>query len=549
MDNFYYIREKYKPMATQILSQKLIEAHEKTLKELEKKASDREIFQYKRSVYTNNLFLLSYYLLETDSNRRVNLLDDYIVEYCTYLQEDISNRLYLISRGHFKSTIGTENNNIRRYLKKPSTTIGIFSDTEGRATDWLSSIKNKLRNPELIKLFPEILKENIRDYEKWGATELVLTGHIPQATPTMGAYGLLGNMPTGLHFEFQTVDDIVNPRNCDSPTQIMKVRNALGFLKPLGLTGGREVREFIGTTYDPDDAYAIMKKSPKYEKIIMPYFKVDDKGNLTKEPISSLGSYQEIEDMINDPMQGIRLVMSQYLLTPMSNDSIKLNAEQVQYFSEFPENRNFKVYITLDPAISESKDSCENAISVVCISELSEWYIPEYHATRTSAAYRPSVMIKQMFHYHKKYSEIFGKENVYFVIETAAYQKSLKYFIEDESIRQKYPVIIKEYSPRGDKIKRIFDNLEPPIAAGAFYVKPEMTEIVHEFIKPFPFIHKLDILDSISQVNMVRERTHSYKYNKPFEPPPEHTEEWGRWIEQFYNRPEIMSEDKLENYK
>ena len=505
-------------MASQELAKKLIYRHESNLKSI---VGDEGRLKYLQEVYKNNLWLLSFYVLERNAEFRVNLMDDFAVKMCVAGQQDIDKMLFLVSRGHFKSTLLNMNNNIRRYLKYPQKTIGIGSDTFDRAKDFLNEIKQKIQYPELISLYPELFRKNKNKYKKFGDKEVVLPGHEMRAdqTPTFMAFGIVDGGPVGKHFNYITIDDLVHDKNIFTPEQIMKVRNSVGKLTPLGKIDGSTITQFIGTTYDPHDAYAVMKTSDKYKKFIMPYFEVNEDGTLSDRPISRHGSRKQIMEWMADPLVGKRIVFAQYLLDPKSDDTMKLDISKIQQFSRLPDDRNFKAYISLDPAISEENTACENAISCVLVSEYREIFVDETYAERTSKSYRPSTILRQMFNYHKKYSKMFGKENVYLVFEGVAFQKSLKFFAEDMAKEVGYTVQIREAKPdKRKKSKRIFDNLEPTIESKSFYIRPEMNDL-QIAIETFPYCVKYDLLDSVAQVNMVCRRPYKMKPIKHLKQP------------------------------
>lgn len=185
-------------------------------------ASERH--KWYRQMILHDLFFIIYFHLKI---KKAN--HPWVIERCNEVQEDIDNKrdidlLDLWAREHFKSTILTTAKPIQKILRNPEERICIFSFKMEAARKFYDPIKVLFESDALlIKLFPEILSDDLREYPLW-TRDLGFTvkreGFYRE--PTLMWSALSSGMPTGMHFTGKIYDDIMTADMAESPVDIAR---------------------------------------------------------------------------------------------------------------------------------------------------------------------------------------------------------------------------------------------------------------------------------------------------------------------------------------
>jgi len=188
----------------------------------------------------------------------------------------------------------------------------------------------------------------------------------------------------------------------------------------------------------------------------------------------------------------------EYFNQPLSDEDQIFRREMFRYFNaiqwEEIKKKLHRIYTLVDPAISKKTTADFTAVVSVAIDSMNKIYILEITRDRLD----PLETIKAIFAHYEKWNP------VYVGIETTAYQKALKYFIEEEKRRQHSTVqsmMIQEIRPTIDKITKI-SKLQPKYAiANVFHNSDDKnTPILEQELLRFPKAVHDDILDCISNV-------------------------------------------------
>ena len=173
--------------------------------------------------------------------------------------------LLLVPRGHGKSG-GITSPRLAWWLaKNPLVTSCICNAAEQKANQMARVNAGIIaRNKKYQKCFPEVVQgDNWGDKGYWLNLDTLVKGEatVERIDPSIGSYGVLGNI-TGAHWSGGMVhDDIVNEEIASSPTKMQKVRvfygesmNTLDDYVPLVV---------IGTRWDYSDIYADLIEGTK----------------------------------------------------------------------------------------------------------------------------------------------------------------------------------------------------------------------------------------------------------------------------------------------
>lgn len=212
---------------------------------------------------------------------------------------------------------------------------------------------------------------------------------------------------------------------------------------------------------------------------------------------------------------------SLYQQEPILAENAEFKAEWFKYFDEEDiKNKNLRYTTTIDLAISE-KTAADNTVIRTVGKEIDKpnWYLIE----ETAGHLDPLQTIDAIFYHQQKYrSEVF--------LETVAYQKSLKYFLEEEQRRRQIYFLVNELKRNTTTNKEIrIRGLVPLYKAGVIFHRKSDTELERELLQ-FPQGKHDDRIDALASHLEAIENTQAKQ--KPFTQPkwePE-TNFYGQWM-------------------
>lgn len=275
--------------------------------------------------------------------------NDYGYRLCLDVQYNKWNKLWVISREFFKSTIITEASTLWEIVNDPNQTYCIYSYKTDMAMKFLNVIKGWIENNALIrKLWPEIFWENpALGYEDtptgrkrwaWTSEQIEVKRTIESKEKTIEVAGVMGSSKTGSHFSRQIFDDTETQKNVETPDAIEKLlmQTLMAFN-----TGQTEHLEycFVGTFYARADVYYRMIKEGIFqESIVQPC--VDDEGY----PVYFAND--KLEEKYR--LMGPAVFATQMMCDPSFNSVSTFKAEWIRKWNPKPDGLN--VYMIVDPA-------------------------------------------------------------------------------------------------------------------------------------------------------------------------------------------------------
>jgi len=147
------------------------------------------------------------------------------------------------------------------------------------------------------------------------------------------------------------------------------------------------------------------------------------------------------------------------------------------------------VYMSIDPAISESIIADYTAIVCVGVNEVNDWYVLEYDNFRG----KPNEIMDRIFSmYIRRRPRKIG-------IEVQSYQKALAYSLKNEMKARKVGFNLVELARDNTTTKemRIRGTLQPIIEQRKFYLQQGMSELIEQ-LRTFPRSKHDDIIDAIA---------------------------------------------------
>jgi len=205
----------------------------------------------------------------------------------------------------------------------------------------------------------------------------------------------------------------------------------------------------------------------------------------------------------------------EYFNQPLSDEDQMFRREMFRYFNwlqlEDIKNKPYRIYTLVDPAISKKTTADFTVVVSILVDYLNRLFILEITRERMD----PMQTIKSIFAHYERWSPI------YVGIETTAYQKALKYFVDEEKRKQHSTVQsmqVVEIKPTIDKVTKI-SKLQPKYAiANVFHNSDDKnTQILEDELLRFPKGVHDDVIDAVSNIISIMipaSKTVSREYSK-----------------------------------
>jgi predicted phage terminase large subunit-like protein len=387
-----------------------------------------------------------------------------------------------LPRGHLKSWIVTQAWTIQEMLKNPDIRILLCFNTETNATRSLRFIRSFLTEGGYLSQFYGRFETEV-----WSQEELVIRQRkTPSVAPTFMAAGLQKAL-TSQHFDVIVADDLVDPENVRTKEQRDKVYEFYLQLHDLLEPDGKLV--VIGTRYHQDDLYAKIAEEEGWSRFIRPCFKED--GTVLFPEKFTVESLRAIQ---NKPEPEAKYhFAAQYLLNPIDPESADFRAEWIKTYEPSSENPG-SLYLTVDPALSLSKDADYSALVVAGMFGSRRIRVVDAVHRRMV----PSDLVDAVF-------ALVAKWRLHRVgIETFAFQKTLKYEIQrqqrERGIFFSIDELGKRHSGRGEQVlskEARIRRLQPYFEQGLVEIRSDMSELRDELLS-FPRGKHDDLIDALS---------------------------------------------------
>ncbi len=416
------------------------------------------------------------------------------------------NKLIMLPRGSFKSTVTTNAYPLWLLWHNQDLRIMIDSETLGNAKLYLAGIKDMIENNGMLKLICSdeegnyLLEPNKSIAGGFTEEQVILKCRKKLGLKEASIFCAgVDNARTGMHPDVILMDDLVSERNVGTDAQIQKVKDhyrfSLSLLEPKGL------HVIIGTRYHMADLYGELIEHKVFDTLIRPA--VDSKGELYFPQRLAHERLNELKKA-----QGSYIFSCQYMLSPIDDSDATFKRDNIRYFHLANIEHNIvRKYILVDLAISE-RETADYTV-VLCVGETADkkLYVLEYNRGH----YLPNATINAIFNMYDKH-----KEKIKVVgIEAVAFQKAMLYLVKDEMRRRGVYMPLRELKADKDKVRRI-RSLQPLFECGDIYLNQGMVDLERELLE-FPFSKHDDIVDALAYVLQVMrpgvQNGNTLKYN------------------------------------
>lgn len=466
-----------------------------------------------REKCSSSLYLLSKGILGYDS-----LVTHLHKELADFLTTTPQNRMVILPRGHFKTTVSTISFAIWLTLpdekgewkelfpfKGPNIRILIVSANFSNASKMLRAAREHYENNGLFKaLWPELIP-NTRKV-KWNDTEFTLrrTATFPAGEGTITAFGIGGKLAS-THYDVIIIDDPIDPENKKVPSkeEIDRATEFADTTNPLLNSPSEGIVQHVGTRwaywdYLAHEATKIPVKDT-FERVAVADGQWDAG---RKQADGQLGEFVSGEPLFPERFSletlskirrdsGDYMFSSQYMNNPVPDEQLVFRPSDDRFFERLPNmGSGINFYVLVDPAISLKRQACRTAIVRVGVHSSGAYYIDDYFVGRITN-HETVVQTCSMVTRSPMPPKTCG-------VEAVAYQEALKNDLEREFALQGISTVVEGVRPGGNESKEMrIQSLQPIHQRGQFFIRPWMDELILE-MRQFPFGKYKDIIDAIS---------------------------------------------------
>lgn len=444
-----------------------------------------------RQVLHNNLFKFNRLVLKVEEGKGNSPLAPVHQEMCTFVEKNKrKKKLLLVPRSHLKSTIITVGYSLQQLLANPSIRILIANATYDLACSFLTDIKRHLKFNENIHL---IWGDLSKDPEKWSENEIMLGGVKTmhgKKEPNVTAMGVESNL-TSQHYDLIIMDDLVNEKMVNTQEQIAKTvrfyKEALNLLEPTGQL------IVVGTRFRDDDLYGwIMDKDNQVLTDFEVMVKRAYEGVLEDNPtILFPGKFTAQHLMKLRAQQGSYFFSSQYLNDCIPIEDADFKREWFQYFEYSDlQGKPLNKFTMIDPALSQEKSADFTAIVTVALDNFNNIYILDVRRIQA----KPQEVIEEIFKVWEQWHPI------YMGIEEVAFQKALRYALQQEMNNRNKWLPLKEVKPANRTKDQRIRGLQPLYANRKVFHNKSMANTVYleDELLRFPLGKNDDIIDALA---------------------------------------------------
>jgi len=455
----------------------------------DEKLIDKNLARQAGAILTDSLFDFAKIVLGYDLVEEAVHYDlcEFMCDRYTDYGEPVKNwKLILMPRNTFKSTLCLEAFAIQQIILNPNIRILISTENFSNSKFYLSKIKKTFESNELLKsLYGDFVNS-----VGWREDFITISQRtINSKEPTIMCGGVDKTI-TGFHYDLIIADDIVTPNNIGTIDQINKVINYYkDFNNLLDKTRPGKVI-VIGTRWNFNDLYQhiIDNEYENFNIFIRQAYNPDGTLFFAKR------LPQEELDRLRVSLGGY-LFSCNYLNNPVDKEYAVFKQEWIKYYpfdAPCPHLLDMNIYTTIDPAISERVEGDFSGIITVGVDSDNNKFVLEVKRLKVN----PFELINEIFEVYKNFKPIAVG------IETAVFQKTLKYWMMQEMGKRNIYLPIIELKPDSKSKRYRISALQPIFEFGSIYINKSMRELEDELLT-FPVMRHDDLIDPLAyQVNM-----------------------------------------------
>jgi hypothetical protein len=282
-------------------------------------------------------------------------------------------------------------------------------------------------------------------------------------------------------------DDIDNEETTNTPEQREKTSDLLGSLEKALAPPTEDLHAKMVVLQTPINAFdyiTTISKSDKWKCVTFSCF--DDAGKSRWEARLPT-AFLEREKREHIQLNKLHLWLREMECKIVNKESASFRFDWLRYWTELP--KGLDVILAIDPASSEAKDADDQVLGAVGFAGR-DLYLIAYTAEKGEM---PDRLSNTFFNYIRD----FGPRKA--AVETVAYQRILKWYLEEQMRKQRIFLLVEAVDDKRKKSDRILQALLEPAAHGHLYVHASHTKFIEQFSEYSPFSRGHDdVLDMVA---------------------------------------------------
>ena len=397
--------------------------------------------------------------------------------------------LFLLPRGHLKSTEITISYSIQTLLREPNSRILISNALLDNSKGFLREIKGHFeKNERLRALFGDYANTD----EKWSENQIIVKKRTSFHKEPSIQVTSVDKSVVSQHYDLIIADDLVTRESISTKEQRVKLikyyKDLLDLLEPGGLL------LVIGTRWHYDDLYGwLISENKSKDNIHVMVRRVWKDVDETMPTFPQKFSPEYIRALKAD--KGSFEFNSQYNNDPVSEEEADFKRESFRFFkvSEMDVSDG-DIYITIDPAVSK-QDASDYTGIVVNLVKGGKWFILEGRRMKLN----PTELVDEMFYLHRKYKPNFRKMG----IEQIMYTDAIDYDITRKMNETGEWFLIEKVRHKNRRKTDRIRALVPLFERGNITLGDRCADLEEELTR-FPVAEHDDIMDALAyQLDLV----------------------------------------------
>lgn len=373
--------------------------------------------------------------------------------------------LLMAFRGGRKSTFGTVGRSVQQMLRGPQEVL-IFSEAALMAEKWSREARAHFEgtNRMLEWLYPELMGA-AKTSNKWGDA----MWRLPHGGSVQAAG--LDTQLMGAHVDHLIMDDVFSdPKGDKTPEYAARIVQWVRMSLPLLKNPSTGHRYLIGVPWWVEgEPYADFRASlPAAAQCVLPL-------------IDEVGACAWPEAFPPDVVDELRLdpfvFQSQYLLSPVSQETAIFKRGVLRMYDERPRDRTYMRTMTFDPAFTANARSHSNAYAVADVDAKGGVWIEHAERRKLDAHAATRWAVERAIAHKPRFLgiECNGPQRVFY----DAVKRALMQYPLSHPARS---IVLVELKPVRDKIAR-WNALASGFAGGQVHMRRGLTELASELYR------------------------------------------------------------------
>lgn len=416
---------------------------------------------------------------------------------CRFIESPSKRKVGMAPRDHLKTSVWTIADTARRICADPNIRILIGNETATNAAHFVRRIAAIWeRNPRFAWLFPELIPDWAK-VKKWSETELLVPRTEDYPESTLEAIGV-GGAVVSRHFNLIKLDDLVGKEASESDLVMQKTVDWWIYCESLLVDPNQSELQTYGTRWAYHDVLSFALENEEGAEKFRKSAIQEDGTALWPERFD-----RKTLDRIKRKY-GSWKFSCQYLNDPIPEAGGSFDEKWLKFYVVSKEGKlvpeggggavglaELRIIARVDPAITEEDAGCESAICVDGVDKTGRKFLLEEWATHAA----PSELISKIFEIHNRWRpQVWG-------IEGVAFQRFLKFAIEDEAFRRSIYLNVVMLPLKGSDTKKSkparIRSLQPYFERGEVFFLRTHRKMLEQY-RGFPALRENDLLDAFA---------------------------------------------------